>query len=145
MTSSNPNRAWRRFTAITAALLVFCALGSRESAFAQAVGRGPDVVTAYSVLDDMAQSLATAYADTEAELRKQGFGRVVDDIKSVGGLQLEDIEAESLVREVYGRAESHTAGQGERVLAHLYRTAADEFPAVREDDRFKGLRDVASI
>lgn len=88
------------------------------------------------------QSLEAAHADTELALRRAGFDNVVDSIKAVDGIQLYDVEAEELVREVARRAEAHTPGQGRLVLAHLYQSAADQLPAVAVEPAFEPMRDV---
>lgn len=101
-------------------------------------------IDARTVIADVSNSLMSAHGETETALRKAGLGIVVDDIKRLDGQQLHDIEARSLVKEVYRRAEAHTPGQGDRVLAHLYKTAASTFPAVAEDPAFRPLRESAA-
>lgn len=109
-------------------------------------GRGvyPRRVTLESFADETAESLRRGYDISEAELRAAGFGHVVDEIKTLDGVQLHDIEAESLTREVVRRAEAHTPRQGERVLARLYQVAAERFPAVAQDPapHYEHLRNV---
>src|SRR5262249_40100127 len=96
-----------------------------------------------TVVDQMVKSLADGYSDTVLALRKANLGDVVDSIGKVDGRQSYDIESEELLREIYRRAEAHTAGQGDRVLAYLYKTAADKYPAVASDPAFQPLRNLS--
>ena len=110
------------------------------AASAREVRRPVQRITAETVISDIADSLEAGHSRTEQILRRAGLGPVVDNIKAVDGIQVYDFEAETLLEEVYRRAEAHTPNQGGRVMAHLYRTAAAEFPAVAEDQAFSELR-----
>jgi hypothetical protein len=101
-------------------------------------------ITTDTIIADLVESLEAGYASTESQIRRAGLGDVVDQIQRVDGLQAYDFAAEELVKEVYRRAEAHTSGQGERVLAHIYATAADEFPAFGQSQAFDRLRQVAA-
>jgi hypothetical protein len=69
---------------------------------------------------------------------------VVDQILSVDGHQLHDVSADELILEVYRRAEAQAAGQGERLLAYLYRNGEAEFGAMRTDPAFESVRAIAA-
>ena len=100
-------------------------------------------LTSESYLRGVVDSLGYGRMQADGLLRMAGFGRIIDDITTVDGIQIYDIETESLIREIAGRAEAQQAGQGKRVLACIYQMAADKYPAVAEDPSFSELRRIA--
>lgn len=131
---------------VLATLLPLPGTHAQASAAAAAAAAKPGSVSNPAVeamLTQIVDSLAHGHEESANEFRRAGLTDIVDDILHIDGVQLFDIESEELLREIYRRAEAARAGQGEQLLAHLYSTAAKEFPAVREDPNFAPLRQLA--
>jgi len=101
-------------------------------------------VRADDVVDSLAATLEDGRQQTAQALRAAGLGSVVDDIVRLDGFQVHDLSADALLAEVYRRAEAHTPGQGQRVLAHLYSNVAANYGAVASDPAFHDLRAVVA-
>ena len=97
-------------------------------------------IRADDVVEHLVETLGDGRQVMAETLRRVGLAEVVDDIVRVDGFQAYDLSSEALVREVYRRAEAETGGQGERVLAYLYKEAELEFGTVKDDPAFSRIR-----
>ncbi len=113
------------------------------SANLPAAGR-VDVITFDGLIDRFLQGVASAPGGFNTSLQQAGLGDVVESISRVDGKEVSGLSPDIVLREIYTRAEMHEAGQGERVLAHLYQELASQHPAVADDAEFRGLREIVT-
>lgn len=120
------------------------AAGTRVPTLARGAPAQPrvDVITLDELVDRILLSVGQNSQGFETALARAGLGSVVESITHVDGAKVSELSAESVLKEIYWRAEAHEAGQGERVLAYIYQEQAKQFPAVAESPDFAKLRDV---
>lgn len=120
------------------------AAGARVLTLARGAPTQPrvDVITLDELVDRILLSVGQNSQGFDTALARAGLSNVVESITHVDGTKVSDFSAETVLKEVYWRAEAHEAGQGERVLAYLYQEQAKQFPAVAEDPDFARLRAV---
>jgi len=116
---------------------------ARQSADRPAVSR-VDLLNLDGLVDRLLQGASSAPGGLKETLERAGLGNVVQSISNVDGREVFGLSADNVLREVYARAEAYEVGQGERVLAHLYKELASQYPAVAEDAAFGKLREIAA-
>lgn len=97
------------------------------------------------VIAEVSDSLSNGYKSATRSFRSiPGLTSIVDDISSVGGFQYHDFSSETLLTELYRRAEAGAPGQGEKLLAYLYRHGAKEYGSFVTEPAFESVRKVAA-
>lgn len=122
------------FVGVLAALLV---LGAHAQSWADAPA--PRNTDARVVAEQLIGSLDAGRRETAQNLSRLGFSAQVDETMRVDGHVLHSFSSRTLIETLYRRAEAHTAGEGDRFLAVLYKDASLGSAALASDPAFRDL------
>jgi hypothetical protein len=131
----------RRCGSLLAALLVAIALcfGSAGRA-AQVDAPPPKEIDARAVIELLSNALAEGRRDTFTDLSRLGFTAEVEELRKLDGNPLYAFSSQTIIENLYRRAEIQGEGEGDRFLAVLYNNAAQRSAALAIDPELGTLR-----
>jgi hypothetical protein len=126
-----------RLAALKVSIVLCIALASR---LALADAPFPKEIGAIEVIEQLSTILAAERNATSSHFSRLGFAAEVEEIHRLDDNQLHAFSSDTIIENLYRRAEAQATGEGDRFLAVLYQDAAKRSAALAVDPDFATLR-----